>query len=190
MNEIKCNIFGWVWLGIQKVTRYRTAVPNEIILVNRQEFFFTKVTFVQSIIDIVLLDSWLILLSWMFISSYATIYFFVKKFIFLNAYISVNTIFACNILFSWERGHQLSTYATGGNGRSSKKIQDLRKAGNFKAFYLCFYWNRNSWIWTVICGVVVIAAAPLHSAKSELRFWAGSNPACGMPQIRDGEDLW
>ena len=37
--------------------------------------------------------------------------------------------------------------------------------------------------------VVVIAAAQLHSAKTQLRFCAGSNPACGVSKIPDGEDL-
>ena len=39
-------------------------------------------------------------------------------------------------------------------------------------------------------GVVVITTAQLHSTKSELRFCAGSNPARGVSEIRDGEDLW
>ena len=39
-------------------------------------------------------------------------------------------------------------------------------------------------------GVVVISTAQLHSTKSELRFCAGSNLACSMSVIRDGEDLW
>ena len=30
----------------------------------------------------------------------------------------------------------------------------------------------------------------LHSTKPELRFCAGSNPACGMSEIHDGENLW
>ena len=38
-------------------------------------------------------------------------------------------------------------------------------------------------------GVVVITTAQLHSAKPELRFCAGSNPARGVSEIRDGEDL-
>ena len=38
-------------------------------------------------------------------------------------------------------------------------------------------------------GVVVIATAQLHSTKPELRFCAGSNPARGGLEIRDGEDL-
>ena len=38
-------------------------------------------------------------------------------------------------------------------------------------------------------GVVVIATAQLHSTKPELRFWAGSDPARGVSEIRDGEDL-
>ena len=38
-------------------------------------------------------------------------------------------------------------------------------------------------------GVVVITAAQLHSTKPELRFCGGSNPACGVSEFRDGEDL-
>ena len=36
---------------------------------------------------------------------------------------------------------------------------------------------------------VVFTTAQLHSTKSELRFCAGSNPARGVSQIRDCEDL-
>ena len=39
-------------------------------------------------------------------------------------------------------------------------------------------------------GVVVITTAQLHSTKPELRFYAGSVPAHGVSEIRDGEDLW
>ena len=39
-------------------------------------------------------------------------------------------------------------------------------------------------------GVVVITTAQLPSAKPELKFCSGSNPALGMSEIRDGEDLW
>ena len=38
-------------------------------------------------------------------------------------------------------------------------------------------------------GVVVIASAQLNSTKPELRFCAGLNPAHGVSEIRDGEDL-
>ena len=38
-------------------------------------------------------------------------------------------------------------------------------------------------------GVVGITTAQLHSTKPELRFCAGSNPARGVSEIRDGEDL-
>ena len=38
--------------------------------------------------------------------------------------------------------------------------------------------------------VVVITTAQLHSTKPKLRFCAGSNPARGVSEIRDGEDLW
>ena len=40
------------------------------------------------------------------------------------------------------------------------------------------------------CSGVVITAAQLHSTKPELRFCTGSNPACGVSEIRDREDLW
>ena len=38
-------------------------------------------------------------------------------------------------------------------------------------------------------GVVVITTSELHSTKPELRLCAGSNPACGVSEIRDGEGL-
>ena len=37
--------------------------------------------------------------------------------------------------------------------------------------------------------VVVVTAAKRHSTKPELRFCAGSNPACSLLEIRDSEDL-
>ena len=37
--------------------------------------------------------------------------------------------------------------------------------------------------------VVVITIGQLHSTKPELRFCVGSNPARGLSEIRDGEDL-
>ena len=116
---------------VWKLSRCRTAASNDTILATRQEFFFTKVAPVQSITDIILFDFWLMLLSWMFISSYTAIYFFVKKFIFSNAYISVNTIVECLYMsFGWERGHQLSTYATDGEmGGHPKCVQLPREGG-------------------------------------------------------------
>ena len=44
---------------------------------------------------------------------------------------------------------------------------------------------QNDWR----CGAVVITTAQLHSSKPELRFCTGSNPARGVSEIRDGEDL-
>ena len=38
-------------------------------------------------------------------------------------------------------------------------------------------------------GLVVITTAQIHSAKSELRFCAGLNPARGVSEICDGENL-
>ena len=37
--------------------------------------------------------------------------------------------------------------------------------------------------------VVVITTAQLHSTKLECRFCAGSNPAHGVSEVRDDEDL-
>ena len=39
-------------------------------------------------------------------------------------------------------------------------------------------------------GVVVITTTQLHSTKSELRFYTGSNPARRVSEICDGENLW
>ena len=42
----------------------------------------------------------------------------------------------------------------------------------------------------MVCrGVVVITTPQLYSTKPELRFCAGSNRACGVSEICDGEDL-
>ena len=43
---------------------------------------------------------------------------------------------------------------------------------------------------SLVQSLVVITTAKLHLTKPELRFCAGSNPACGVLEIRDGEDLW
>ena len=49
-------------------------------------------------------------------------------------------------------------------------------------------------VWWFQCGegysAVVITTAQLHSTKPKLRFCAGSNPARGVLEIHDGEDLW
>ena len=37
---------------------------------------------------------------------------------------------------------------------------------------------------------MVIATALLHSAKPELRIYAGPEPARGVSEIHNGEDLW
>ena len=39
------------------------------------------------------------------------------------------------------------------------------------------------------CGAVVITTAQLHSTKPEIRLCASSNPACGLSEIHNGEDL-
>ena len=45
---------------------------------------------------------------------------------------------------------------------------------------------RNDRIWR---RGVVVWHPQLHSTRPELRFCAGSNPACGVSEIHDGEDL-
>ena len=49
-----------------------------------------------------------------------------------------------------------------------------------KLFKLQQIWRR---------GVVVLTGAQVHSTKSELRFCAGANPACGVSESCDGENL-
>ena len=62
---------------------------------------------------------------------------------------------------------------------------------NKKAFiFLQENWMINVLHPSICCGVVVITTAQLHSSKPKLRFCAGLNPAYGMSEIRDGEDLW
>ena len=48
--------------------------------------------------------------------------------------------------------------------------------------------SQHTLLWR--CGVVVITTLQHYSTKPELRFCAGSNPARGVQEIRDGEDLW
>ena len=48
---------------------------------------------------------------------------------------------------------------------------------------ICLIWKLKEYI-------VVITTAQLHSTMPELRFYAGSNPAHDVLEIRNGEDLW
>ena len=82
------------------------------------------------------------------------------------------------------------------------KIQSNSKSIlNVVAYNRAILWSLESMIydlwfilWSLISmwhrGVVVITTAQLHSTKPELRFCAGSNPARGVSEIYDGEDLW
>ena len=60
--------------------------------------------------------------------------------------------------------------------------------------YGVYFWSIISCIWTeyrdLRHGVVVITTEQLHSTKPQLRFCAGSNPAHGVLEIPNGEDLW
>ena len=56
---------------------------------------------------------------------------------------------------------------------------------------LIFLSNRcNTFLLMWRPGVVVITIAQLHSTKPEYRLFSGSNPARGVSEISDGEDLW
>ena len=70
------------------------TVSNETILATKLEFFFTKVSPVQSITDIALLGLSLTLLPGMFISEF--LFHTTLLFIFSYVYNSVNTIFECS----------------------------------------------------------------------------------------------
>ena len=48
----------------------------------------------------------------------------------------------------------------------------------------------SSAVWKWGRAVVVITTTQLHSINPELRFCTGSNPVCGVLDIRGGEDLW
>ena len=56
-------------------------------------------------------------------------------------------------------------------------------------FCNCTSWHRARY-GDLRGGVVVITTAQLHSTKPELRFCAVSNPARGVSEIRNGENLW
>ena len=66
----------------------------------------------------------------------------------------------------------------------SRRSTNKQDNGKVFAFYSSqvhkFLWHGT---------VVVITTAQLHSTKPQLRLCSGSNPARGMWEIRDGEDL-
>ena len=113
---------------MQKVSRFRSAISNETILVTS---LCKRCSLIKHNWHCII-EFWLILLSWMFISSYTTFCFFVKKFIFWNVYNSVNIIFEClYMFFVWEMAHQLSTCASDGGMRSSSKMPTIVYKGTW-----------------------------------------------------------
>ena len=71
--------------------------------------------------------------------------------------------------------------------------EDLTKksgVSELSLFCFCSVLLMAPWCSLWRCGVVISTTAQLYSTKPELRFCAGSNPACGMSEICDGEDLW
>ena len=70
-----------------------------------------------------------------------------------------------------------------------RMAKDLAPKCYFILFYIIPLKLSSSYYFLWCRGVVVIATAQLHSTKSELRFFAVSNPPRGLPDIRDGEGL-
>ena len=126
---------------VRKVSTYRLAESNETILVTRQEIFFAKAAPVQGISNIILLDLWLMLLSCMFISSY-TLHchsLFRKEIYFFEClYFSEYDIQMSLNVFGWEKGHQLSTDATGGEMDGCRGRLVVRGMQNA---YSCVQWE-------------------------------------------------
>ena len=94
----------------------------------------------------------------------------------LKGLMSLNKIFWKNIICDNVKSHKrlcLRTLCTKYNFRTTREGVRLAPPG-------IFLWRR---------GVVVITTAQLHSTKPKLRFCKGSNPASGVSEIRDGEDL-
>ena len=94
---------------------------------------------------------------------------------------------------------QFFSIFTHGNSEKNKKFSFLEN--NFLIVFTVFsaslrrsFLSIRSFVSECIVkwcrGVVVITTAQLHSTKPELRLCAGSNPAHGVSEIRDGEDLW
>ena len=69
------------------------------------------------------------------------------------------------------------------------------KMENFYNFYkiITACWSEICFsflLFFFLIAKMVTTTVQLHSTKSEPRFWAVSNPACGMSEIWDGENLW
>ena len=72
------------------------------------------------------------------------------------------------------------------NTALSKYTRELKETSNLNPNLVWSIANPVPWR----RGVVVITTAQLYSTKPEIRFCPGSNPARGLSEIRDGEDLW
>ena len=85
-------------------------------------------------------------------------------------------------IFSIKRFHHFSTYSFG-VPVVAVNIYSVYSfiVDGFHCLCISCSWRRR---------VVVITTAKLHSTKPELRFCAGSNPAHGVSEFCDVEDLW
>ena len=63
---------------------------------------------------------------------------------------------------------------------NDNRKEELRDEEQWLSLLQNFMWRRD---------LVVVTTAQLYSTEPELRFSAGSNPARGVSENRDGEDL-
>ena len=109
---------------------------------------------------------------------------YLNKFIFSNIYISMNTIFECPYMFfGWERGHQLSTYATdGGIGwGSSKKCKTAYKGRGVShlmctyaltLFFSCFWQHFYLLVSRFICRNLTLLLFDKRCVRQKLLFFS------------------
>ena len=150
---------------IWKANRCRPVASSEINLATNQEFYLTKVATIQTINRIVLLDFSLIRIPNCLLHAalpFILPFIFDKKFLFSNVYVPVNTISQClDMLFGWDRGNQLSTYATGRGTGSHPNCVQLQGEGISRpmrtyALTLSLFMSWKNFCYTVCCLFVEI----------------------------------
>ena len=79
----------------------------------------------------------------------------------------------------------INSFATHTDSTQIKVIESFSSRNKLHSAFVIDSKTSNVALW---CSGY-ITAAQLHSAKSEFRFCAGSNPVRGMSEIHGGEDL-
>ena len=132
---------------LRKVSSSRPTVPNETILETKQEFFFTKVAPVQSIIGIALLGFWLILFPWNFLFILHYHLFFVNNILFGCLYFSEYDIRMFLFVF-WLRNRPSIKYVrkwrNWGWGGSHPKCVKMRTGGGVEKSVIRYV--RTKWM--------------------------------------------